>query len=113
MEEVMFGFGRKNSAIDGLAEEIVTALAKRVTPKDAEKLGKLTDKNLMKFAKTITDLQLRVTAFSAENKLGVYGKARLLNGIKWGMKSAGYGEDFIDATTTTLVKSVAPRLKAG
>ncbi|MFO1311369.1 MAG: hypothetical protein U1F41_04820 [Burkholderiales bacterium] len=107
----MFGFGRKNAAIDGLSEEIVAALAERVTPKDAEKLGKLTDKNLMKFAKTITDLQLKVTAFSAENRLGVYGKARLLNAIKWGLKNAGYSDDFIDATTTELVKSVAPRLK--
>lgn len=107
----MFGFGRKNAAIDSLSEEIVAALAKRVTPKDAERVGTLTDKNLMKFAKTITDLQVKVTAFSAENGLGVYGKARLLNGIKWGLKNAGYKDDFVDATTTELAKSVAPRLK--
>lgn len=108
----MFGLGRGNKEIDLLAEDIVGTLSKRVTPKDAEKLGKLTDKNLAKFAKTIADLEVRVATFSAERNLGIYGKARLLNGVKWGMKNLGYADDFIDATTTTLVRSVAPRVKA-
>jgi hypothetical protein len=37
----------------------------------------------------------------------VYGKARLLNRIKWQMKEGGYSEEFVDVTLAELTRVIA------
>jgi len=99
----MFGFGKNNAAIDAFAAEIVADVAQRFPVRLEAELGGTKLKPARKLGKTAGDLERRVATFEAANKLGVYGKARLLNKIKWGLQECGYSEAFIDATITTLV----------
>ena len=99
----MFGFGKNNAVIDAFAAEIVADVARRFPVRLEAELGGSKAKPARKLGKTAGDLERRVAAFQAEHKLGVYGKARLLNKIKWGLQECGYSEAFIDATITTLV----------
>lgn len=103
----MFGLGRKNSAIDAFAADVVAEVARRFPIGLESELGGAKAKPARKLGKTTGDLERKVAAFQGDQHLGVYGKARLLNQIKWGLKELGYSEDFVDATTTTLAKSLA------
>jgi hypothetical protein len=103
----MFGIGKNNAAIDAFAAEIVADVGRRFPVRLEAELGGTKAKPARKLGKTAGDLQRRVAAFQVEAKLGVYGKARLLNQIKWGLKETGYSEPFIDATITTLASVAA------
>jgi hypothetical protein len=103
----MFGFGKNNAAIDAFAADLVADVSRRFPVRLEAELGGPKAKPARKLGKTSGDLQRRVAAFQVEAKLGVYGKARLLNQIKWGLKEQGYSESFIDATITTLTSVTA------
>ena len=52
-----------------------------------KKAGKLTEK----FERVV----LNAKAFSANNKLNFYKRAKLANTLQWKLKEAGYPEDFV------------------
>ena len=99
---MMFGLGKHNAAIDAFAAALVTDLVKRFPVDRQAELGGKKAKPARKLGKAVGDLERRVAAFQQETHLGIYGKARLLNKIKWQLKDLGYFDAFIDATTTTL-----------
>jgi len=104
---VMFGLGKNTDAIDALAGEVVAAFEKRFPPARQAELGGSKLDTARQLARAVHDLENSVAKFALDNKLGVYGKARVLNQIKWKLKELDYSPDFIDATTTNLTKIVA------
>ncbi len=105
----MFGFGKNNAAIDAFAGTLVADLTKRFPREKQAELGGTKAKPAQQLAKAVNELERNIATFQQEHKLGVYGKARLLNKIKWQMKELQYSEDFIDATITTLARLVGSR----
>ena len=102
----MFGLGKGNKAIDEFAQTLVTELTKRFPVARQSELGTSKLKPAQQLGKAVGDLERRVTKFSGENKLGVYGKARLLNAVKWQLNDLGYSKDFVDATIATMAQCI-------
>jgi hypothetical protein len=104
----MFGFGKNNKTIDAFADELVVALVTRFPPEKEKELGTNKAKPARSLGKAVADIvERRFPAFVVEHKLGVYGKARLLNRVKWQMREKGYSEAFIDVTMAEFTKSSA------
>ena len=109
----MFGFGKNNAAIDAFADELVGELTTRFPPTKAELLGGTKAKPARSLGKAAAELiDRKFSAFVGEHKLGVYGKARLLNRIKWQMNEGGYSGEFVDVTLAELTRVVARRAPA-
>ena len=104
----MFGLGKNNAAIDAFADELVGELTTRFPPAKEELLGGSQPKPARSLGKAAASLiDHRFSDFVANRKLGVYGKARLLNRIKWQMKEGGYSEGFVDVTLAELTRVIA------
>ena len=109
----MFGFGKKGAAIDAFADKLIAELRTRFPASKEEDLGSSRMKPARQLGKAAGDLIDRQFAgFVMEHKLGVYGKARLLNRVKWQMREHGYSSDFIDATVSELARSSARPIAA-
>lgn len=52
-----------------------------------------------KRAKKLERIVLKVKAFSKQNKLNFYKKAKFANTLKWSLKEAGYSDVFIREIT--------------
>lgn len=65
-----------------------------------------TGKTIQKKAhqKKFGGLIVRARAFSAQHKLNIYKKAKLLNMIKWGMKDAGHEDALIDEIVSLMAQ---------
>ena len=100
----MFGLGKKNAAIEAFATTIVADLKKRFPPDRERLLGGDKLKPAAELGKAVSLLERQAIAFQQENKLGVYGKAKLINAIKWEMKELAYSEPFIDTTAANLAR---------
>jgi hypothetical protein len=105
----MLGFGKDNAAIEAFAHTLVADLVKRFPPEKQTLLGGTKLKPAAQLGKAVTGLERKVAAFQQEHQLGVYGKAKLLNSIKWQMKELQYTEDFVAATTTSLAQLLGTR----
>ena len=103
----MFGFGKKDARIDEFGIQLANELAKRVPVES--KSPRAQKKGNEKYAKAIDHALGLTLAFQRDNKLGVYGKARLFNSFKWQLRRLGYPDDFIDSTTAALVNFAAIR----
>ena len=100
----MFGFKQRNARIDDFGIKLANEVANRVPPGTGT-----AKKGNEKYAKAI-DYALSLTiAFQRDNRLGVYGKARLFNSFKWQLKQLGYPDDFVDQMTAALVNLAAAR----
>src|SRR6476659_7599779 len=97
-------------AIDEFALKLAADLAARYPP--ALENEKPRKRNPQRLAKAFDDTFNRAIDFQQEQKLGIYGKARLGNTFKWELKRLGYPDDFIDLTTSSLVKFVASQRSA-
>jgi hypothetical protein len=105
----MLGLGKSNAAIEAFAQTLVTDLAKRFPPERQRELGGTKLKPAQQFGKAVKDLERKVTDFQQEHDLGIYGKAKLLNAIKWQLKDLGYADDFVEVTITALAQLVGTR----
>jgi hypothetical protein len=109
----MFGFGKKNAVIDSFADDLVSELAARFPPGKEQQLGGAKAKPARSLGKVAAELiDRKFAAFLSEHRLGVYGKARVLNRIKWQMSERGYSADFTDVTLGELTRvtgRTAPR----
>ena len=105
----MFGLGKKNAAIEAFADTLVADLVKRFPPAKQAELGGTKAKPAKQLAKAVNEFERGVVAFQQENHLGLYGKAKLLNKIKWQLKEREYGTEFIDVTMTTLARFLNAR----
>ena len=109
----MFGFGKKNAAIDAFADELAAELRTRFPAEKEKSLGADKAKPARKLGKAAGELiDRRFAAFIVDNKLCVYGKARLLNRVKWQMREDGYSEEFIDTTVAELARASPSRVAA-
>src|SRR6478736_749888 len=100
----MFG-SDKRSMIDEFALKLAADLAQRY-PAELENT-KPPKRNPQRLAKAFDDTFNRAIDFQREEKLGIYGKARLGNTFKWELKRLGYPDDFVDLTTRSLINFVA------
>jgi hypothetical protein len=104
----MFGFGKNNKAIDAFADELVADFVKRFPIEKEKDLGSNKAKPARNLGKAAGELVDRRSAdFVFQHKLGVYGKARLLNRVKWQMQEIGYTTEFVDLTLAELTRSIA------
>ena len=103
----MFGFAKKNTAIDAFADVLVADLTERFPPEKEKELGGNRAKPARKFGKAAGEMDRRLAAFAVENKLGVYGKARLLNRVQWQLRERGYSMEFVDVTVAELTNIIA------
>lgn len=106
----MFTFGKKTAVIQGFADELVAQLVARFPAEKTKELGTKKAKPARIFGKAVGELEHRFAAFVAEHKLGIYGKAKLLNRIKWQMQEGGYPAEFIDITLAELTRAGVKRV---
>ncbi len=103
----MLWFGKKNALIDEFGTRLATEFSKRVPMQPDVRMVKKHGPE--KYAKAIEHALGQTVAFQRENKLGVYGKARLFNAFKWELKRLGYPDDFIDGATAAILNFAAAR----
>ncbi len=82
--------------IDEFAVALAQDFSKRVPPDAAHAES-------AKLARAIDDICNRAKAFQTEQKLGMYGRARIGTSFKIELKSAGYPADFVDDFTRHLL----------
>lgn len=97
-------FGKRN-LVDNFAVSLAANLAQRYPP-DLEN-EQPRRRNPQRLAKAFDATFNSAIDFQRENRLGIYGKARLGNTFKWELKRLGYPEDFIELTTKSLVRFIA------
>jgi hypothetical protein len=100
----LFDF-RNRGIVDEFALKLATELAQRYPPELENSKPK--KRNPQRLAKAFDATFNNAIDFQNKQKLGVYGKARLGNTFKWELKRLGYPDDFINLTTSSLVKFVA------
>ena len=100
----MFGIGKKSDAIEAFANALVTGFNKRFPPALESELGGDKLKPAGTLGKVVGELERQAVAFQQEHRLGVYGKAKLINSIKWQMKELGYSDRFTDVTAANLAQ---------
>ncbi len=92
--------------VEDFAISLAHEFAKRFPPSLEASQDK---KHLLKLANTLDTLHARSRKFSAENKLGIYKKAKFGNTLKWELKELGYSNLFIDKITEKLMIGLAVR----
>jgi hypothetical protein len=93
----MFKRGRE---IEAFAANLAREFAARCSPEKASPADKGA---ALQIARAIDDVCSRATTYRREQKLGMYGKAKLASTFKLELKELGYSADFIDALTRQLV----------
>lgn len=63
-----------------------------------------TKKEAQKEMKKLDGLLRRVQAFSQQNRLNVYKKAKLLNALKWDLREYGQDEELINETVILVAR---------
>jgi hypothetical protein len=100
----LLDFG-KRAIVDEFALKLAGELAQRYPPELENSRPKR--RNPQRLARAFDATFNNAIDFQNEQKLGIYGKARLGNTFKWELKRLGYPDDFIELTTGALVKFVA------
>jgi hypothetical protein len=77
------------------ALETARDIQSAVPPSDARPDKKQAGKR----AKKLERIVLKVKAFSKQNRLNFYKKAKFANALKWSLKEAGYSDVFIREIT--------------
>ena len=90
--------------VDEFADSIVAELIQRHPPR-GEDTGER--KELARLRKAFSRVFSRIDAFARSHRLNLYSKARLANRVQWGLKDAGYGEDFVETATREVATHVA------
>lgn len=89
------------SEIDAVAEQLVNELTRRYPPVMAKGEGrKLSPQAVTNILEAVIG---KAVSKSQEWDLGVVGKAKLGNGVKWALKEKGYPDKFIEIVTEALV----------
>jgi len=88
-------FGSKNKvSINSFSKELTSKMEKRYpVSMDTNEQKVISEKKLTKI---LEDSFKEGAAFKVEHKLGVFGKAKLINAFKWDLTELGYSKKFID-----------------
>ncbi len=84
-------------------EDFATALARDIADRCPAAEAFDGDRISMRLAKAIDECCARAAAYQREQKLGVYGKAKLGTNFKYGLKQAGYPQELVDSFTSQLL----------
>jgi hypothetical protein len=91
--------GSKN--VTEFAKTLAVGLAKRYPPAlDINPEKKISATRL---TKVLEETLASATQFQRENRLGIYGKAKLGNEFKWQLKELGYSDQFVEIATEGLM----------
>ncbi len=93
----------KSKEVDEFADSIVAELRERHPPR-ADGGGA---KEVARLRKAFSKLFARIDSFARLHELNLYTKARLANRVRWGLKDAGYREDFVETATQEVATHVA------
>jgi hypothetical protein len=97
----MFGLFSGSKKITDFARELAGNLSKRYPPAlDVNPEKKISANRL---TKVLEEALASASQFQRDNRLGVYGKAKLGNEFKWQLKELGYSEQFIEVATEGLM----------
>ena len=86
--------------VDAFADRVVADLVKRAPPAGLQMPAKKAAERLRRGEDVIFS---RAASFAREKRPGFYKKARLGNRVRWGLREAGYPEEFADALSEELV----------
>lgn len=90
-----------SKAVDQFAKDLAQGIAKRYPPSlDQSKEKKISHNRV---SRILEETYAKAIAFHAENKLGVYRKARLGNTFRWELNELGYSKEFVELATEGLV----------
>jgi hypothetical protein len=93
-------FNRKRSReIEEFAVALAHDIVGRCPPADAHEGDHIS----MRLARAIDDACARAAAYQREQRLGMYGKAKLGTAFKMTLKETGYPEGFVDELTRQLL----------
>lgn len=91
-------------------EEFATTLAEDLGRRFPPKSEARTDPGAKHQVKVILDgLSARALRYQAEQKLGIYRKAKLANVFRWRLTDLGYSKSFVDEATKQLATRLAAR----
>jgi NAD dependent epimerase/dehydratase family enzyme len=107
----MFGSKEKNARIEAFADQLIAELVQRFPVEKEAELRTSRLEPARQLGSAVNVLERRVVAFQQEARLGIYGKARLLNRLKWELKEKGYGEAIIDLTVAEVTRMLSLRVK--
>ncbi len=94
-----------NKHIDEFSRSLARELSERFPLElESQTSNKKSDKKL---GKALNGIYSKARDFRVDNKLGVYGKARLGNTFRWELKEMGYGGGFVEEATKGLVVSIS------
>ncbi len=101
-------FGK--SEIASVAEQLANELSRRYPPAMASGEGRrLSPQAVTNILESVIN---KAVTKSHEWDLGVVGKAKLGNNLRWALKDKGYPDKFIEMVTEALVVYLARRAKA-
>ena len=84
-----------------LAKRLAQDVAKRYPPAIANNPAQIV--SAQRLSGILEEVFAHAAAFSRENRLGWYKKARLGNDFRWELNELGYDEKFVDAATEGLI----------
>ena len=90
--------------VDDFADSIVAELREHHPPRTESAGGA---KEVARLRKAFSRVFARIDSFARLHRLNLYTKARLANRVRWGLKDAGYREDFIATATQEVATHVA------
>jgi hypothetical protein len=95
----MLGWFETNE-VDAFAQEVIGELVKRLPPTSLEAPDHKTGDRVHRMTEALSG---RVREFARARKPNLFKRARLGNRVKWGMREAGYAEEFVAAFTGELL----------
>lgn len=96
----MFSIFLKTQAVNAFARELAKNLAKRYPPAlDLRPEKKISSQRL---TEVLDDVLAKVADFQRQNKLGMFGRAKLGNEFRCQLKELGYSEKFVKMATKGL-----------
>lgn len=97
----MFGLFSGSKKVNEFAKELAVNLSKRYPPAlDVNPEKKISANRL---TKVLEEALSSAAQFQRDNRLGLFGKAKLGNEFKWHLKELGYSDKFIDVATEGLM----------
>lgn len=89
------------SKTDEFAKTLAQDIAKRYPPAIANNPEQMVSQK--RLTAILEEAFNRARQFNAENRLGIYRKAKLGNTFKWELKEMGYDQKFVDMATEGLI----------
>ena len=86
--------------VEDFATELAREFCRRCPPSAAVR-------SRMSVARAIDEICNRAAEFQRAQRLGLYGKAKLGTEFKLQLKESGYGSEFVDELTTTLLMTMS------